>query len=82
MWIFAAEVCGNRLGAAILCLLHPLKVPVTLLDIPLSQIELYTDLVFLVGIRLVFLGIYQTNTGGKLGRYILYYFFGRNPFFP
>ncbi len=34
-------------------------------------LELYTDLVFLVGIRLVFLGIYQTDTGGKLGRYIL-----------
>ncbi len=24
-----------------------------------------------VGIRLVFLGFYQTDTGGKLGRYIL-----------
>jgi hypothetical protein len=26
----------------------------------------YTNLVFLVGIRLVFLGIYRTDTGGKL----------------
>jgi hypothetical protein len=33
-------------------------------------LELYTDLVFLVSIRLVFLGTYQTDTGGKLGRYI------------
>jgi len=31
-------------------------------------VELYTDLVFLVGIWLVFLGIYQTDTGGKLGQ--------------
>jgi hypothetical protein len=34
------------------------------------QLELLTDSVFLVGIWLVFLGFYQTNTGGKLGRYI------------
>jgi hypothetical protein len=33
-------------------------------------LELYTDLVFSVGIRLVFLGIYLTDTGGKLGRYL------------
>ncbi len=45
-------------------------------------LELYTDLVFLVGIRLVFLGIYWIDTGGKLGRYILVLFFGENPFFP
>jgi hypothetical protein len=35
------------------------------------EIELYTDRVFLVGIRLVFLGNYRTDTGGKLGRYVL-----------
>ena len=46
------------------------------------KLELYTNLVFLVGIRLVFLGIYQTDTGGKLGRYISVYFFGGNPFCP
>jgi hypothetical protein len=33
-----------------------------------KKLELYTDLVFLASIRFVFLGIYQTNTGGKLGR--------------
>ncbi len=36
-----------------------------------SSIELGTDLGFLVGIRLVFLGFYQTDTKEKLGRYIL-----------
>jgi hypothetical protein len=46
------------------------------------QIELYTDLVFLVSIRLVFLSIYRTDTGGKLGGYIWVFFFGGNPFFP
>ncbi len=45
------------------------------------KLELYTNLVFLVGIRLVFLGIYQTDTGGKLGRYISVYFFWREPLF-
>ncbi len=35
-----------------------------------KRLELGTDSVFLVGIRLVFLGFYQTNTGGKLGWYI------------
>ena len=30
-------------------------------------LELYTNSVFLVGIRLVFLGILPTDTGGKLG---------------
>ena len=33
-------------------------------------LELYTDSVFSVGIRSVFLGIYHTDTEGKLGRYI------------
>jgi hypothetical protein len=40
-------------------------------QVPSVHIELYTNLVFLVGIWLVFLDIYQTDTGGKLGRYIL-----------
>ena len=35
-----------------------------------QTLELYTASVFLVGIWLVFLGIYQTDTGGKLGRYL------------
>jgi hypothetical protein len=46
------------------------------------QVELYTNLVCLVDIQLVFLGIYQTDTGGKLGRYILVLLFWRKPFFP
>jgi hypothetical protein len=33
-------------------------------------VELFTDLGFLVGIRLVFFGFYQTNTGGNFGWYI------------
>jgi len=33
-------------------------------------LELYTDSVFSVGIRSVFLGIYHTDTEGILGRYI------------
>jgi hypothetical protein len=36
----------------------------------LALLELYTDSVFSVGIRSVFLGIYHTDTEGKLGRYI------------
>jgi hypothetical protein len=44
-------------------------------------VELYTDSVFLVCIWLVFLGIYQTNTGGKLCRYISVLFFWREPLF-
>jgi hypothetical protein len=35
--------------------------------IQLNILELYTNSVFLVGIRLVFLGILPTDTGGKLG---------------
>ena len=35
-----------------------------------KTVELYTDSVFSVGIRSVFLGIYHTDTEGKLGRYI------------
>ena len=37
-----------------------------------TLIELYTDSVFSVGIRSVFLGNYHTNTEGKLGRYFRY----------
>ncbi len=44
-------------------------------------VELYTDSVFLVGIWLVFFGIYQTDTGGKLGRYISVFLFWREPLF-
>jgi hypothetical protein len=47
-----------------------------------NKVELYTDSVFLVGIWLVFLGIYQTNTGGKLGRYIsVLFFLAGTPFY-
>jgi hypothetical protein len=35
-----------------------------------KALELYTDSVFSVGIRSVFLGIYHTDTEGKFGRYI------------
>jgi hypothetical protein len=45
-------------------------------------VELYTNLVFSVGIRLVFLGIYQTKTGEKLSRYLSVLKIGANPFFP
>ena len=44
-------------------------------------LELYTDLVFSVGIQLVFLGIYQTDTAGKLGQYILVLLFWQEPLF-
>ena len=33
-------------------------------------VELYTDSVFLVSIQSVFLSIYRTDTGGKLGQYV------------
>ncbi len=46
-----------------------------------NLLELYTHLVFLVSIRLVFLSIYQTDKGGKHGRYILVLFFLRKPLF-
>jgi hypothetical protein len=36
----------------------------------MNLLELYTDSVFSVGIRSVFLGIYHTDPEGKLGRYI------------
>jgi hypothetical protein len=41
----------------------------------------YTDLTFFVGIQLVFPGIYQTDMGGKLGRYVLLLLFSREPLF-
>ena len=45
-------------------------------------LELYTDSVFLVGIRSVFLGIYHTDIEGKFGRYIRYQKGGSGPLFP
>jgi hypothetical protein len=45
------------------------------------KLELLTNLVFSDGIRLVFLGFYRTDTGGKLGRYILVLLFWREPLF-
>jgi hypothetical protein len=33
------------------------------------NLELYIESVFLVGIGQYFLGIYQTDTAGKLGQY-------------
>ena len=45
-------------------------------------IELYTDSVFSVGIRLVFLGILPTDTEGKLGWYISVLKKWREPPFP
>jgi hypothetical protein len=46
-----------------------------------QAVNLETDSVLLVGIRLVFLGIYQTDTRGKLGRYISVLLFWREPLF-
>jgi hypothetical protein len=40
-----------------------------------TLLQAYTNLVFLVGIWLVFLSIYQIDTGGKLGRYVSVLFF-------
>ena len=44
-----------------------------------SRVELYTNSVFLVGIRSVFLRYYQYHTEGKLGRYQKG---GNGPLFP
>ena len=49
--------------------------PVTIRGLPiwlrgLCFLELYTDSVFSVGIRSVFLSIYHTDTEGKFGQYI------------
>jgi len=37
-----------------------------------KKIELHPESVFSVGIRSVFLGIYHTDTEGKLGQYFWY----------
>ncbi len=60
----------------------PAKMPVSKRYTTLFFIELYTNSVFSDSIWWVFLCIYRTDTGGKLGQYILVYYFGRNPFFP
>jgi hypothetical protein len=44
-------------------------------------LELYFDSVILVGIGQYFLGIYHTDTKGKLGRYTLVLFFWQEPLF-
>jgi hypothetical protein len=44
-------------------------------------LELYIELVFSGRYRLVFLGIYHTDTEGNLGRYISVSFFWREPLF-
>jgi hypothetical protein len=50
---------------------------------PLScWLELYPDSVFWYGIGWYFLGIFLTNTKGKLGKDVRYCTFGGNPFFP
>ena len=48
----------------------------------MRALELYTDSVFSVGIRSVFLGIYHTDTEGKLGQYFRYQKIGGSPLFP
>jgi hypothetical protein len=45
----------------------------------MSWVELYTKLVFFGWYRSEFLGIYHTDTKGKLGQYQNV---GGNPFFP
>jgi hypothetical protein len=45
-------------------------------------LELYPDLVFWYGIGWYFLGIFLTDTKGKLGKDLQYLTFGGNPFFP
>jgi hypothetical protein len=45
-------------------------------------VELYPDLVFWYGIGWYFLGIFLTDTKGKLGKDLWYSTFGGNPFFP
>ncbi len=56
------------------------KCYILLVSDPFS-LELYTNSVFSVSIRLIFLGFYRTITGGKLGRYISVLFFWREPLF-
>ena len=49
---------------------------------PSSRLELCTESVFFGRYRSVFLGIYHTDTGGKLGRYISASKRGQLPLFP
>ncbi len=46
-----------------------------------TLLELYPDLVFRYGIGWYFLGIFLTDTKGKLGKDLRYRTFGGNPFF-
>ncbi len=46
------------------------------------RLELYPDSVFRYGIGWYFLGIFLTDTEGKLGKDLRYRTFGGNPFFP
>ncbi len=46
-----------------------------------KKIELYPDSVFRYGIGWYFLGIFLTDTEGKLGKDLRYCTFGGNPFF-
>jgi hypothetical protein len=46
------------------------------------QLELHPDLVFQFGIGWYFLGIFLTNTGGKLGWYVLVSYIWWEPLFP
>ncbi len=46
------------------------------------NLELYPDSVFWYGIGWYFLGIFLTDTKGKLGKDLRYCTFGENPFFP
>jgi hypothetical protein len=46
------------------------------------SVELYPDSVFRYGIGWYFLGIFLTDTKGKLGKDVRYCTFGGNPFFP
>jgi hypothetical protein len=47
-----------------------------------AYVELYPDSVFRCGIGWYFLGIFLTDTEGKLGKDLPYRTFGGNPFFP
>ena len=59
-----------------------LKWPDLKMSPPLPQVlELYPDSVFRYGIGWYFLGIFLTDTEGKLGKDLWYCTFGGNPFF-
>ncbi len=47
-----------------------------------TSLQLYPNSVFRYGIGWYFLGIFLTNTEGKLGKDLRYRTFGGNPFFP